>query len=521
MAENLWEFIDHCLTQYADRTAWVRRLPKGRKQTYTYRQVRAAVSQISDQLVQRGVGPGDCIGIIGPNGPEWGAAVFAAWKLGVVVAPLHTGNSDDELRAQSAALAPKLILYHDGDRGLSNTVPITLEGLPDDGGTTQQSAATPGVGPDDEAVRILTSGSTGTPKIVRLSHRNIMSNVLGAKQIDVNVAPSDRFLSLLPLSHAMELTGGMMLPLSSGACIVLPRVLAANEIMAALEEDHITVMIAVPRLFRNIMLGLEKRFASAGAGLRLFIALIRAAPLPLKRILNAPIRRRLGGQVKCWLSGGSRLDPDIGAYFRRLGLPLRQGYGLTECSPVVSVQRAWEPLLECVGEPLPGVEVKINEPDEQGTGELWVKGPNVMLGYVDEAQTQEVMRDGWYATGDLARLVDGNKIVLTGRRKRLIVTEAGKNVYPEDLEVMLERDPELKEAGVVEVDMRPAAVLAIDPPGQEEKAKHIIKKFNSTVSSHNRISRYAVVTELPRTPLGKVSLKELPQIFTDNELKRN
>ena len=191
---------------------------------------------------------------------------------------------------------------------------------------------------------------------------------------------------------------------------------------------------------------------------------------------------------------------------------------------------AWKTLLRGEGrdridfgvldEPLQGVEVRIEGPDDSGAGELWVKGPNVMLGYVDEAQTREVMQDGWYKTGDIARLVDGRKIVLTGRSKRLIVTEAGKNVYPEDLEIMLERHPDLKEAGVVEVDMRPAAVLAIDEPDQAEKARAIIKEFNARVSSHNHIVRYAIVEELPRTPLGKVALKDLPAIFEANEVQQ-
>jgi long-chain acyl-CoA synthetase len=173
-----------------------------------------------------------------------------------------------------------------------------------------------------------------------------------------------------------------------------------------------------------------------------------------------------------------------------------------------------------VGKPLPGVKVKIHAADMNGAGELWVSGPNVMMGYVDEVQTRETMEDSWYKTGDIARLVDG-KIIITGRSKRLIVTESGKNVYPEDLEVLLERDPDLKEAGVLEVDMRPAAVLAVEPPDKEAKAKEIVKKFNARVSSHNQIVRYAVVEELPRTPLGKVALKDLPKIFKQFEIRKN
>jgi len=518
MPENLWSFIEPSFARFADRPAWIRRLPKGKREVYTYAQVRANAINLSAQLRAMGIGAGSRVAILAPNGPEWGVAAFATWRLGGVLAPLHAGNSDEELQTQCAALAPDVVLYHGDDRGLPNSRAVAMnDASPDETEASRSVDATSG----QEAVRVYTSGSTGYPKMVRLSHENIMSNVRGATLIDVNIEPADRFLSLLPLSHTMELTGGMMLPLYSGSAIVLPRILAAQEIMEAMHEESITAMIAVPRLYRNIMLGLTKRIREAGTGMQMYISLIRSMPLSLKQVFNYPLRRRLGGRIKCWLSGGSRLDPDIAEYFRDLGLPLRQGYGLTECSPVIAVQSAWEPLLDSVGAPFPGVEVKIRDPDPTGTGELLMRGPNLMLGYVDDEQTSAVMDDGWFRTGDLARLTESGKIVLTGRCKRLIVTEAGKNVYPEDLEVTLERDPRLKEAGVVEVDMRPAAVLAIDPPDQEEKAKSIIKEFNRKVSSHNHISRYAIVPELPRTPLGKVSLKDLPAIFAANEIKRH
>ncbi len=516
MADNLWSLTHEALQRYPQQLCWVRRQSKGRREQYTYTQIDAYARHLARRLHDCGIRAGDRVGILSPNGPEWGATALACWKLGAVVAPLHTGNSDEELSIQAQALAPKLILYQGEHRGLKNTESIELaDTLADSENPSDFSPRA-----NDEAVRIYTSGSTGNPKMVRLSHSNIISNVLASSNIDIPIGPRDRFLSLLPLSHAMELTGGMLLPLHCGATIVLPRVLAANEIIEALVEEKITMVIAVPRLFRNIMLNMQKRFSDGGAGLRIYLALLRKTPLSLRRHLNWPIRHKLGGKITCWLSGGSRLDPKIGEFFRDIGLPLIQGYGLTECSPVVSVQRQNDPLLESVGEPLPGVRVRINDPDATGAGELWVSGPNVMLGYVDEEQTRECMDSGWYKTGDIARLVDG-KIVITGRSKRLIVTEAGKNVYPEDLEVLLERDSTLKEAGVIEVDLRPAAVLAIDPPEQEAKAKRVIRDFNGRVSSHNHIVRYAVVEELPRTPLGKVSLKDLPAIFDQFEIHKN
>ena len=516
MTHSLWELVSAALGRFPQHEAWVRRLSQDRRQTFSYVHIRDCALALAYRLRDAGIGQGDRVGILAPNGPEWGASAMAVWKLGGVVAPLHIGNSDEELYAQANALDAKRILYQDKDRGLPNTLEIRLDA--DAAAVAAESALEPAAGGDQEAVRIYTSGSTGYPKMVRLSHHNIVSNVLAAAKLKIDIGPRDRFLSLLPLSHAMEMTGGMLLPLHKGATIVLPRVLAAGEILAALKAERITLMIGVPRLFRNLKLGMEKRLEEGGPVQGVYLSLLRHLPYSLRRYFNQPIRHRLGGAIKCWLSGGSRLDPEINRFFRDLGLCVIQGYGLTECSPVVAVQIPGDPRLESVGRPLAGVEVKVHDPGPDGSGELWVRGPNVMLGYVDAEQTRAVMHDGWYKTGDIGRLVNGGQIVLTGRCKRLIVTEAGKNVYPEDLEIILERHPGLKEAGVVEVDMEPAAVLAIDPPDQIEKAKAILKEFNSRVSSHNHIRRFAIVDELPRTALGKVALKALAGVFAEHEI---
>ena len=513
MTDNLWTLVNTAFNKYPDNTIWIRRLGKGKRESFTYSQVQAAAYALAEQLKELGVGEGDHVGILSENGPEWGAAAFATWKIGAVVAPLHAGNSDEELEVMVQALAPKVIMYHGSDRGLPNTMLIELKEHPVDESATEAKVAK-----DDEAVRMYTSGSTGHPKLVRLSHNNIVSNVLAGAAIDLDLRPDDRFLSLLPSSHAFGLSFDMVLPIHCGSCIVLPRVLAASEVLSALEEERITLMIAVPRLFRNVMRGMEKKFKDAGAVMQFYIRLVRCSPMPLRRILNLPIRKKFGGHIKAWVSGGSRLDPEISLYFRKLGLPLRQGYGLTETSPALCVQRGDDDVLESVGEPLGGVDVKLKDPDESGKGILMVRGPNLMLGYADEQQTADVMEDGWFNTGDIARLVDGKKVVLAGRAKRLIVTEAGKNVYPEDLEIMLERYTDIKEAGVFELDSRPAVVFSIDTENAG-KAKGIIKEYNSRVSGHNQITRYAVVGELPRTPLGKIALRQLPEIFKNNEVR--
>ena len=513
--ETLWTLAADNLRKFENNIAWTRRLAKGEKEHFTYQQVMLAAGNFAAVLRKQGISENSRVGILAENGPQWGVAVFAAWKLGAIVAPLHAGNSDEELIAQNTALKTDIVLYAGGSRGLPKAFEITCNF------SGEQAAAelvlAPQCADNNVALHIATSGSTGNPKVVVLSHDNIISNVRGVNAFDLNITHEDKFLSLLPLSHCMELTAGLMLPLCHGATIVLPRVLAANEILESLVDDKISVMIAVPRLFRNIKQGIEKKVEAGGAGMALYLKLLRASPLFLKRRLNKPLRNKIAPAIKVWISGGSRLDPEIAKFYRQIGFPMRQGYGLTECSPIVAVQHGWDKVFHGVGKPFGGMNCEVRNPDKDGSGELWVSGPNVMLGYLGDDPDNPSIVDGWFNTGDIAKWESG-RIVLTGRSKRLIVTEAGKNVYPEDLEVLLERDPEVAEAGIFEIDIRPAAVLAIEGDNRVERAREVIKSYNSRVSSHNQIARFAVVEQLPRTPLGKVALAHLPAVFAENEV---
>ena len=533
MAENIWDLVSLNIKESNENTAWIRRIDKKTRKHFSYKLVYQNALLIAKMLREKGIEKGDLIGIIAPNGPEWGAAALGIWKLGGIVAPIHIGNSANEIDEQVAVVNPKLILCFKSPITFANELPISLQ-EPDVSEYSEEAAIPVDVDDNDEAVRVYTSGSTGSAKMVRLSHRNICSNVRAAVGFSPPLDTNDKFLSLLPLSHAMELTAGMLFPLRNGACIVLPRVLAANEILAAMQEEKITVLIAVPRLYRNIILGLDKKFNNAGPALKMYRNLLKIMPLSLRRKVNFPIRKQLGTNIKAWVSGGSRLDPEITKAFHDLGLPLRQGYGLTETSPVAAVQEEFDPVLESVGKPLEHMQIRIDEPDEKGIGEVWIKGPNVMLGYTDEELTKQVIEDGWFKTGDLGRKDKNGKVILTGRSKRLIVTEAGKNVYPEDLEIRLERFPGVKEAGVIEVEMKPAAILALDSSEPVtaaiiamdkkdkaeaiENAKQVLREYNSSASGHNQITRFAVVNELPRTPLGKIAIKLLPQIFETHEV---
>ena len=517
MSDDIWTLIDRSLERTPEHPAWIRRLPGRRREELSYGAIREYALRLAYALRSRGVSCGDIVGVIAPNGPEWGVAALSVWRLGGIVAPIHIGNSEQDIAAQTAALSPKLVLVHNTEHRFSQSMAVALSEL--NGTTLSTHDADFSEAPNREAVRIYTSGSTGKPKMVRLSHRNITSNFHAASKL-AHIDTTDRFLSLLPLSHAMELTGGLLMPLYCGSSIVLPRVLAASEIIESMAEERVSIIIAVPRLYRNIMLGLEKRFRDGSGLLSAYRRVLRRSPVAVRRWINWPIRRRFGGRIKTWVSGGSRLDPEIGRYFQELGLPLRQGYGLTETSPLVSLQKDFDSALDSVGKPVEGVEVKVHEPDANGSGELCVRGPNVMLGYVDETQTREVMHGEWFKTGDIGTIDASGNIRLTGRSKRLIVTEAGKNVYPEELETLLERFENVKEAAVLERDMRPVAVLAMEGSDPEAEARRVIKSFNAKASSHNQVARLAVVDELPRTPLGKIALSRLEEVFVKNEDKR-
>ncbi len=513
MGSNLWKLMEPSLLLHGNQTAWICREQEGRREV-PYRQIYRAALSTAHQLRKNGIGPGATIGITAPNGPEWTVAALAAWRLGCVVAPIHIGNSEHEIAAQVDAIRPDIMLTHQTDLAHESQMDIVLDEEP------EYVAAENALAADDPhavATRLYTSGSTGNPKVVRLSHSNLASNVLAAMKV-VSFGPEDRFLSLLPLSHAMGITGNVNLPYYVGATLVTPKVLAASEIIASIQEERVSVVIAVPRLFRNVMLGLERKFAEGGNGMTLYRQMLKIAPPKLRPYLNGPLRRKLGGKIKVWVSGGSKLDGRITEFYHALGLPLRQGYGLTETSPLACVQDQFDEAPDSVGKPVEHVQVRVDQPDEAGQGEIWIRGPNVMLGYENAEQTAQVLEDGWFKTGDLGRIDNEGRVTLTGRLKRLIVTEAGKNVYPEELESLLERHQVVKEAGVVEVDQRPACVLAMDAEHAPEEAQRVIKEHNALVSSHNRIVRFAIVDELPRTPLGKVALQELPATFEAHEV---
>jgi len=312
----------------------------------------------------------------------------------------------------------------------------------------------------DTAVILYTSGTTGRSKGAMLSHDNIVSNIRGAIA-HLGLDESIHTLSILPISHVFELVCGVLLPLSLGGTVSFCESL--KKIGENLAEVKPTFFLGVPALYRKLLDRIMKNIHSRPLS-RLLFALSFTRPVVTARI------GRMFGSGTILISGGAALDPAIAIGLNKLGLTLFQGYGITETSPIISAECAGQTRLGTVGRILPEIEVRIDSPNEEMEGEILVRGPNVMQGYYKNPQaTAEVLRDGWYRTGDLGRLDADGFLAICGRAKNLIVTPNGKNVYPEEVENELLKSPYIAEAVVYGQKVAPLTeeIHALIYPDQE------------------------------------------------------
>ena len=279
--------------------------------------------------------------------------------------------------------------------------------------------------PDDPAVILYTSGTTGRSKGAVLSHNNITSNVRTAAEL-FELEPSMHTLSFLPINHVFEQVAGIILPLSVGGTVSFAESL--RKLGDNLSEVKPNFLLGVPAVFRLLADRMTRKIESQSISKALF------AFTPTRGLITKKVREAFGGNP-VFISGGAALDPAVAATLMGLGLNVYQGYGITETSPVIAVETPTIKRLGTVGRPMPEVEVKIHKPNAEGVGEIWAKGPNIMLGYYNNQKaTDEVLTDGWYHTGDLGRIADDGYLSICGRLKNLIVTANGKNVYPEEVE---------------------------------------------------------------------------------------
>lgn len=434
----------------------------------TFADVRARSRAVAARLAEMGVKKGDRVVIAAKNHPDWPLSYFGVLRAGATVVPVDPdleasafANVVHESGARVVAWDAHVI-EKSGDALREACAGVTLVDVHALAAEGEGLAPPPiDVDEDDVASLIYTSGTTGKPKGVKLSHKNFTSLIASLAPI-FPLGNKDRVLSVLPLHHTFEFSCGMLLPFSRGSRVVYLGELSADRLTQGMEVGKPTAMVGVPALWQLIERRVRAQVDARGPLWKAAFdfatdanrKLGRALGVDAGKLVFSPLHEALGGNLRTIISGGAALSPDTHKLFAGLGLHLTEGYGLTEAAPVLTVA---EPSPRAkpghVGKPVPGVSVKIAEPDESGVGEVIAKGPNVMLGYTDDAATREVMtEDGWLRTGDLGKLDKSGRLTIVGRIKDVIVTSTGENVYPDDVERALGEVAGVAELAIVGVD---------------------------------------------------------------------
>ena len=477
---NFKDMLYNSAKNYRSRTAFKVKNDEGKIYSIKYEQFKNDVVYLGTSLIKKGL-LNKKIAVIGQNSYNWCVSYLAASIVGVVVPIDKELHTDDVINFMNVSNADCIlgnekklkpisddIVNNTNKLNNKNTIFVYFENKSklndnefifdkfkilgkDDYLNGFKEFDDINIDPDEMRILLFTSGTTGNAKGVCLSQRNICSDILSTYGI-VKVKRSDLFFSVLPLHHTYECTIGFLLPIYSGASIAHCeglRYIAKN-----MAEFHPSVILCVPLLLeklhktivKNMNKSLPTKYAKKDSTENPFMEL----PFFMKKIVKNKVKNTLGGRLRVFIVGAASVNPDIISDFRKLSLNTLQGYGLTECSPLVAGNTDFFQKDDSVGLPIPNVEYKINNPNEEGVGEIIVKGPNVMLGYYNnEEETKKVLKDGWFYTGDLGKIDENGYLYITGRCKSVIVTKNGKNIYPEEVEHYLNTSPLVSEALVL------------------------------------------------------------------------
>src|SRR5438309_8868247 len=445
------------------------------KEQYTYADLRELATRAAAFFASHEIKNGDRVMLFNHNAPEWGMTYFGVLKAGATCIPVDPESSTEEVvnfaragEASGIVISDKLKQERSSlpeqlkAAGLNNVKLWTFDEvfeLADQETEDERIAMLPArVTAQSVASLIFTSGTTGRPKGVMLSHRNLTSMVSMLSSV-FDMDTSDGVLSVLPLHHTFEFSTGFLTPLSRGAQITYLAELTSEHLAKAIKNGHVTGMVGVPALWELLHRRIKNRLHERGKWigettdlLMRFNAWVRdKTPLNLGQVFFYPIHEGMGGRIRYFISGGSALNEKVQRDFQGLGFTILEGYGLTEASPVLTVTRPENRMLAgTVGKSLPGVEIRIADPDPAGVGAVIARDPNVMLGYFGNEEARcEALVDRWLYTGDLGRLDDEGNLYLVGRSKDIIVDTNGKNVYPDEVEEVYQDSPYIKELSVV------------------------------------------------------------------------
>lgn len=536
---TFWDLFDATAQRFPDRIAVeVQRLKREAVDRLTYRDLRDLAIARAEWLAERGVQPGDRCAILADNDGWWCAAYLGILRHGAVAVPLDTSYSIDQVRTIVRDCGARVVFVNarlqEIARAAVPQVQVVDVATPDDrghGGRPFRSASD--IDSNAPAVILYTSGTTADPKGVVLTHRNLIAERDAAFAV-ISVSEADSVLGVLPLFHALAQLANLLLPFAIGARVVFLETLNSTELLRALAEREITVFACVPQFFYLIHERLLKDVARAGLLRRVVFRRLLTLSFRLRRIginigplVFAKVHRLIGPKMRFFLTGGSKFDPAIGRDFYSLGFTILQAYGLTETSGAATLTRPGEAHLDSVGRALPGQEIKILPPtDAEVDGEIAIRGPIVMRGYFNRPDaTAAAMSGDWLLTGDLGRLDDEGRLLITGRRKEVIVLSSGKNVYPEEIEAQYRKSAFIKELCVIGLtgtgEPKAERLYAVVVPESEVlREKRIVNagellRFEMEGQSihlppHKRVLGYEIWFEpLPRTTTGKLKRHEI------------
>ena len=550
---DLKDMLNKTKNMYGDKLAYKIKLEEGKYKTFSHKEVRDMVDALGTALISLGL-KGKRIAVIGENRYEWEIAYLSIVCGTGVVVPLDKALPENELeslveRSEIEAIfytgkysevirkirdkntnKLKYLIAMDKEDSHENT--FLQSGLIEEGKKLldkgNKEFVNAKINPNEMSIMLFTSGTTSKSKAVALSHKNICSNLMDIGDV-LDVNSEDVLLSILPIHHVFECTVGFLFALYKGACTVFCD--GIRHIIENLNEYKVSVMACVPGIYERIFEIIKKQLEKQGKVDEILEneEKYRNASMEKRKKIFCEIHNMLGGRIRLLLSGAAALDKKIEEKYRLLGLNLVQGYGLTETSPVVAVGTKENHRLGSIGKTVPSVEAKLTDVNKEGVGELIVKGPNVMLGYYNnEAATSEVLKDGWFYTGDLAKIDDDGFIYICGRKKSVIVLKNGKNIYPEEMENLINKIDGINESFVFgkqvsedKENVKIYAKLVFDREKVEEIYKtkeeseiykaifEKIKEINSTMPKYKAI-KGIILTEKPliKTTTNKIKRQE-------------